>query len=60
MVEAQKMIELSEQEKKLLEMMKAAEEEELKKPASERPAPMPIEKTKYPIGIQIDEEESDK
>ncbi|MEG3843174.1 hypothetical protein [Microcoleus sp. herbarium14] len=54
------MIELSEQEKKLLEMMKAAEDEELKKPASERPVPMPIEKTKYPIGIQIDEEESDK
>ncbi|MBE9093331.1 hypothetical protein [Tychonema sp. LEGE 07203] len=54
------MSELSEQEKKLLEIMKAAEEEELKKPPSERPAPMPIEKTKYPIGIQIDEEKADK
>ena len=51
------MNELTDKEKELLAMIEAAEEEELKKPASERPAPMSPGKTEYPIGIALDASE---
>ena len=54
------MNELTEEEKQILAMMQAVEEEQLKNPPSEPVQPMAAWKTEDPIGLVNEEEEEEE